>query len=82
MRLVDVDIDRVVSVGGDSDGVVGRIDGGEEHFDVGLRPEAAGLGGAGLSSIQGVSPGVAGSGSICVEVLGSWPCQMSQCNAL
>ena len=36
-----------------ADDVVERSDGGEEHFDGGLGPEAAGLGGAGLASIQG-----------------------------
>ena len=53
MRLVDGDIGRGVAVGGNSDGVLGRNDGGEEHFDSGLRPEAAGLEEAGLASIQG-----------------------------
>ena len=53
MRLVGVDIGRGLAVGGISDGVVERSDGGEEHFDFGLRPDAAGLGGAGLVSIRG-----------------------------
>ena len=53
MRLVDVDIGRGVAVGGISDCMVERSDGGEEHSDGGLGPEAAGLEGAGLASIQG-----------------------------
>ena len=43
---------RGVTVGGISDGVFARSDGGEVHLDGGLGPEATGLGGAGWAGVR------------------------------
>ena len=42
-----------VTVGGISDGVFARSDGGEVHLDGGLGPKATGLGGTGWVSVRG-----------------------------